>query len=451
MISCRITHFFVSCLAIILGVFTYSQQTVAAHLLNEPPQFQAIDPQTGYVNVMLTIVLRATDEDGDPLAFGSLETLPPGATITTQTNEQAVFTWTPNREGYFEITFTVADDAEPPAVDSEIVEITVKERTQADLAIAVAQAPTTATVGDRVSHEVEVTNLSAEMVSNVAVTMTLPAGADSLRTKNAECDTANMIVRCDIGDLAVSGSNGDQKAITFISQVNVAAQESYSFTVGSVSNDEPLATNNLVGWQVDVAPIIKDKIQLDLSTKGTLTESIPLPNIDIELVGQYVNSSTNEIVTHTISGQTDDDGGTNLTLPELNFTRLALNVSLTKTNEVTVPVIDFDLSLNNMPPTGVVTTSIASGAGSTECTGLRLWTIDGASQSGDCATTAGHQWSNVIDASHATFRGRLRPMQPPLHSSAHGTEDPLRFNIAIVNKSDGNQTGTVLYLPFIRR
>ena len=39
-------------------------------------------------------------------------------------------------------------------------------------------------------------------------------------------------------------------------------------------------------------PIIKDKIQLDLSTKGTLTESIPLPNIDIKLVGQYLDSTT---------------------------------------------------------------------------------------------------------------------------------------------------------------
>jgi hypothetical protein len=74
----------------------------------------------------LAFTVTATDPDGNGLTFSAGD-LPPGAVFDLATQ---IFSWTPDygQSGNFpNVRFTVTDDGEPPASDSESITITVNE------------------------------------------------------------------------------------------------------------------------------------------------------------------------------------------------------------------------------------------------------------------------------------------------------------------------------------
>jgi hypothetical protein len=91
--------------------------------VNEAPVLGSIGSQSVDLGGPLTIVLTASDPDGDELTFSAVN-LPTGATFDEATQ---TFSWTPEPgvipEGTYEVTFIVSDDK--GKTDSEVVAITV--------------------------------------------------------------------------------------------------------------------------------------------------------------------------------------------------------------------------------------------------------------------------------------------------------------------------------------
>ena len=123
------------------GELTHSENvTIAVNSTNIPPELEEIGDQWVNENETLTIVVNATDPDGDELAY-SASNMPDGATFNNTTR---TFSWTPSFEHagtypgvYFEvsdgeltnwtsITITVNDTNRPPEIE-EMVDQMVSE------------------------------------------------------------------------------------------------------------------------------------------------------------------------------------------------------------------------------------------------------------------------------------------------------------------------------------
>ncbi len=94
--------------------------------VNRPPVLDPIGNQVIGSGEELTLLLTATDPDGDDLTYEA-SGIPTGAIFIDNKNGTAEFTWTPDEEltGNFWMTFKVTDDGEPVESDSESLHISV--------------------------------------------------------------------------------------------------------------------------------------------------------------------------------------------------------------------------------------------------------------------------------------------------------------------------------------
>jgi hypothetical protein len=97
--------------------------TITVGNVNRPPVLNPVGSKTVTEGELLTIILTATDPDGDALTY-SADNLPDGATFDPGTQE---FRWTPgyDQSGNYEIELSVEDSGSPVEVDSEVITITV--------------------------------------------------------------------------------------------------------------------------------------------------------------------------------------------------------------------------------------------------------------------------------------------------------------------------------------
>ena len=94
---------------------------------NQPPVLAPIGSQQLETGTLFTLPLTASDPDkGDLLSFSATD-LPKGASLTDHGDGTAVFSWTPDTEGNFVVTFIVTDNGIPELSDSEEVTLTVGE------------------------------------------------------------------------------------------------------------------------------------------------------------------------------------------------------------------------------------------------------------------------------------------------------------------------------------
>src|SRR5262249_32131792 len=95
--------------------------TVVGDTVNHPPVLAPIGNQSATVGSPLSILLSATDEDGDALTFAAMG-MPAGATLLGN-----AFSFTPSASqvGSQVVTFMVTDNGVPQMGDSEGVTITV--------------------------------------------------------------------------------------------------------------------------------------------------------------------------------------------------------------------------------------------------------------------------------------------------------------------------------------
>jgi beta propeller repeat protein len=98
--------------------------TISVGNVNRPPVLSPIGNQTINEGQSLTIVITATDPDGEALTY-SANNLPSGATFDPISQ---TFVWTPaySQAGtYQNVEFTVTDNGNPAELDVELIEITV--------------------------------------------------------------------------------------------------------------------------------------------------------------------------------------------------------------------------------------------------------------------------------------------------------------------------------------
>ncbi|MEM7124741.1 MAG: hypothetical protein AAF702_00355 [Chloroflexota bacterium] len=398
---------------------------------NRAPILQSIPDQTIAVGERFAMLIRASDEDGDELTF-NLASPPPGASLSERTNTEALFEWTPSRTGSFEIEFSVTDDSEPAGIDSQVVTIRVVERGSADISVNLAQAPSTASVGDEIKSTVVIENLSPVVVQNSPITVTATASSTILDIEGVSCDSTESPAQCTIDSLQGQDNQGSRKVVTITTQANVPSQQEYIIVMEPNGGDANYA-NNLVSWEVPVTSVIQDKVKIKLTRPLTSGQSSPLNKIQVVVKGQYGGVPQ---VTHVVTGTTDRTGTFIGTLPKLNFDSIQTSASLTETAGMDTSTIDFTFNINNMPATGVLTTSIGNGDenSSVRCNGLTLWQQNGDSVAGDCASSTGHSWNRVTTASHAAFSGRLVTTPPLVGSANHANQsEPLNLMIEIVS------------------
>ena len=102
----------------------YEDITIAVSNVNRPPVLNPIGNKNIEEGKCLQFTITGTDQDGDSLAY-SASNLPDGATFDPDTQ---TFIWTPvyNQSGnYPNVQFTVTDNGDPQASDSEAITITV--------------------------------------------------------------------------------------------------------------------------------------------------------------------------------------------------------------------------------------------------------------------------------------------------------------------------------------
>lgn len=395
----------------------------------------------------------ATDPDKDSLTFSPVGSQLPGATLKDVKEGAARLEWTPTREGTFEIAVTVFDDGTPSKSVTVTTKIRVVKKSQGSVDVQASPAPATAAVGDRVEHELVVKNNSSQMLDTIVLTSSYSSGAGFVRAHELDCDVEQKTATCTVGTLAPAGSDGDTKVITLVSQMNVAAQQTVTSTVGTESDDLPLSGNVQNVWTTDVMPISTDKIQLSLFGSNSISVNIPLTDVNIAVAAQYAVTNTNaptetiELSTYNTFGTTNLNGDVSLSLPDLNFDRISTTVTLTESVNSFLPSIDFELGLNNMPPTGELTTTVSGVDALAACSGIQLWTVDGKGQTSDCASQSGHSWQNVVDASHATITGKvIRPQQLKAADHRAARANPIHITIEIVALPDHQ-----LYLPLFAK
>jgi hypothetical protein len=99
------------------------QISIITENVNRPPILAAIGNKRVNEGETLTIVIAASDPDGDDLAY-SATNLPVGAVFDAPTQ---TFAWTPThgQAGSYNVTFTVSDNGIPRKLDSEGITIIV--------------------------------------------------------------------------------------------------------------------------------------------------------------------------------------------------------------------------------------------------------------------------------------------------------------------------------------
>jgi PKD repeat protein len=122
--------------------------TITVGDVNRPPALDPIGNRLLNDGETLSIVISASDPDGDNLAY-TANGLPDGATLTDQGDGTALFSWTPlyTQAGNHIVEFVVSDDGDPSAGDSEEVTLSVGE---------VNRPPMLNPIGDRGVNEGEV-------------------------------------------------------------------------------------------------------------------------------------------------------------------------------------------------------------------------------------------------------------------------------------------------------
>ncbi|MFC1672119.1 Ig-like domain-containing protein, partial [Planctomycetota bacterium] len=147
------------------------QITITVGNVNRPPVLGAIGNRSVQEDEALSIIVTATDPDGDALAF-SASGIPTGATFDPATQ---VFDWTPafDQAGSYQVTFTVVDNGTPSATDSEQITITVGN---------VNRPPILGAIGNRSVQEGELLEITVTATDPDGDALTyaaadLPAGA----------------------------------------------------------------------------------------------------------------------------------------------------------------------------------------------------------------------------------------------------------------------------------
>jgi hypothetical protein len=115
--------------------------TITVGNVNRPPVLDIIGNRSIDEGVELSLVLTASDPDGDGLNFSGAD-LPEGSVLSDNGDGTANFNWTPGfaQSGNYEMTFIVTDDGVPMASDSETITVTVGD---------VNRPPVLNTIGNR--------------------------------------------------------------------------------------------------------------------------------------------------------------------------------------------------------------------------------------------------------------------------------------------------------------
>ena len=141
-----------------------------ASVPNRAPTLGYVSSRTARVGEVLTIALRATDPDGDPLAF-SAQGLPPGATLNPQTG---AFGFSPQQAGKWRISFTVTDAPRTgsPLADTQTMVVEAQRiASDGDLTTFTRALPIVLDVyGANASHYTTELTLTNRGSSTVAVT-----------------------------------------------------------------------------------------------------------------------------------------------------------------------------------------------------------------------------------------------------------------------------------------
>lgn len=119
---------------------------------DERPIISGIGDKSVNENELLTFTVSATDAEGDAIVYSALD-MPAGATLDATTG---VFSWTPDTEGNYQVTFTAEANG---LTDSETVTIVVL-------------------ASDDVSSESQISNPSGEDISSSSVTLTWTSSSD---------------------------------------------------------------------------------------------------------------------------------------------------------------------------------------------------------------------------------------------------------------------------------
>jgi hypothetical protein len=99
--------------------------TITVGAVNRPPTLDPIGDRSLGEGEPVSILLTASDPDGDALQFG-VDDLPSGAQLEDYGDGTAAFHWTASDQpGLYPLTVSVSDDALPPASDAEEITLTV--------------------------------------------------------------------------------------------------------------------------------------------------------------------------------------------------------------------------------------------------------------------------------------------------------------------------------------
>ncbi len=125
--------------------------TISVGDVNRPPVLDPIGNQTVNEGELLSILLTASDADGDSWNF-SMSGAPTGSSLVEHGDGSATFSWTPDfgQAGNYPLTFTVTDNGVPMASDSEAITITVGD---------VNRPPVLDPIGDQSVNEGELLSL----------------------------------------------------------------------------------------------------------------------------------------------------------------------------------------------------------------------------------------------------------------------------------------------------
>jgi hypothetical protein len=139
---------------------------------NSQPVFDEISGQEISENSSLEFTLSATDPENDTLTYTATN-LPSGATLNSATGE---FSWTPDYDDagvYADIVFTVTDDGDPVATDTESIIITVNNTNRAPVLDPISNQ--TASEGGSLTFTVSASDPDNDTLTYAAAN--LPTGA----------------------------------------------------------------------------------------------------------------------------------------------------------------------------------------------------------------------------------------------------------------------------------
>jgi len=109
----------------VCGTGKWVLKVEGVNIANRPPMLKSIGEKTTKEGVKITIQLKATDPDNDPLIYGA-RFLPPGAEFD---ENKGIFTWTPayTQAGEYTVRFSVSDGTFEDFEDVRIIVINVKK------------------------------------------------------------------------------------------------------------------------------------------------------------------------------------------------------------------------------------------------------------------------------------------------------------------------------------